>query len=147
VWVGLFGAPFLGRLALAGGFSGEQMAKIQLIAKRPFLYAGKRLASGAEFNARTHSDARLLIAIGHADFAPQGPVEPEEPQPWSVAQQPPETVAIEVTAQPVDEAPAEVLPVEEPASDAASTAPAEEAPIAKPRRQYRRRDLTAEGSE
>lgn len=117
------------------------MAKIPLIARRSFLYAGRRLAAGVEFGARTQSDARLLLAIGHADFAPQGPAEPEQPQPWSLPPaEPPAPVAAVVEA-PVDEAPAEA-PAEVPASESAA-----EAQPVKPRRQYRRRDLTAEGSE
>lgn len=119
------------------------MAKIPLIARRSFLYAGRRLAAGVEFGARTQSDARLLLAIGHADFAPQGPAEPEQPQPWSLPPaEPPAPVAAVVEAPPVEEAPADVPPASEPVSE-----PATEAQPVKPRRQYRRRDLTAEGSE
>lgn len=129
------------------------MAKIPLIAQRSFLYAGRRLAAGVEFGARTQSDARLLIAIGHADFAPQGPVEPEQPQPWSMPQA--ETPAPQPAAV-VEEPP----PVEVPEAPAVDEAPPSEPPAAeadvqpdisprtgKPRRSYRRRDLTAEGSE
>lgn len=39
---------------------------IPMTAKRSFVYAGKRVAKGQEFNARGVSDARVLSAVGHA---------------------------------------------------------------------------------
>lgn len=41
--------------------------KRDLIAVKSFPYAGKRLRAGAEFSAG-ESDARLLVAIGHAKY-------------------------------------------------------------------------------
>lgn len=128
------------------------MAKVPLIAKRSLLYAGRRVASGAEFEARTGQDARLLIAIGHADFAPAG--EPDSipfradnvGTPAAFVEEPPQVAAPAPAEEaPVVEAAAEA--VSEPAAEAPPPAPAEDVPPVKPRRTYRRRDLTAEGSE
>lgn len=128
------------------------MATVPMIAKRPLLYAGRRVASGAEFEARTGQDARLLIAIGHADFAPAG-ASAEEVEtlmaavPAAFVEEPPPQVAAPAPAEeaPVFEAPAE--PVSEPAAEVTPPAPADDVPAVKPRRTYRRRDLSAEGSE
>lgn len=56
------------------------MTKIALTALKAFPYAGKRLKVGQEFMARGVSDARVLIAIKNADFAPAMQAEPE-PEP------------------------------------------------------------------
>lgn len=138
------------------------MAKVPLIAKRSLLYAGRRVASGAEFEARTGQDARLLIAIGHADFAPAGASAEEVATlmaavPAAFVEEPPPQVAgswehpAPNASPPFDPSPAvEVVaeqPAAEPAAEAPPPAPAEDVPPVKPRRTYRRRDLTAEGSE
>jgi hypothetical protein len=39
---------------------------VSMKALRSFVYAGQRLQSGQEFQARTGRDAKLLAAIGHA---------------------------------------------------------------------------------
>ncbi len=136
------------------------MAKVPLIAKRSLLYAGRRVASGAEFEARTGQDARLLIAIGHADFAPAG--EPDSiPFRADNVCTPADAPVVDVAVSwerpapnaspPFDPSPAvEVVaeqPAAEPAAEVTPPAPAEDVPPVKPRRTYRRRDLTAEGSE
>ena len=115
------------------------MPRIPLIARRSFLYAGRRLERGAEFGARTQSDARLLIAIGHAEFAPQVDAEadPEALQVVVIAPAPAAAV-VETAAEIV----AEVPSAEPVTHDVVAPQPA-----AKTRRQYRRRDLAAEGSE
>lgn len=77
---------------------------IPMVALKPQIYAGRRLVAGTEFTARGRSDARLLLALGRADFAMAEP----EPVPAPVAVEP------EVT---------------------------------KPKRQYKRRDMTAETAE
>lgn len=133
------------------------MATVPMIAKRPLLYAGRRVASGAEFEARTGQDARLLIAIGRADFAPAGaPAEEVETLmaavPAAFVEEPPQQVA---APTPAEDAPAVEVAAEQPAAEPAAEpaaqvpppAPAEDVPAVKPRRTYRRRDLTAEGSE
>jgi hypothetical protein len=43
---------------------------VPLIARKSFVYAGRRVKAEQEFDARTQSDARLLKAIGHAGDAP-----------------------------------------------------------------------------
>lgn len=132
------------------------MAKVPLIAKRSLLYAGRRVASGAEFEARTGQDARLLIAIGHADFAPAG--EPDSiPFRADNVITPADAPVVEVAASwehpapnaspPFDPSPVAEVVAEQPAAEVPLPAPAEDVPPIKPRRTYRRRDLTAEGSE
>lgn len=136
------------------------MAKVPLIAKRSLLYAGRRVASGAEFEARTGQDARLLIAIGHADFAPAG--EPDSiPFRADNVCTPADAPVVDVAVSwerpapnaspPFDPSPtSEVVaaePAAEPVAEPQPAPPVAEAPPVKPRRTYRRRDLTAEGSE
>lgn len=137
---------------------------IPMIALKPMIYAGKRYSAGQEFTARGQNDARILIAIGHADFAPAESPDavpmptqqrahlvpavaaapayepPPAPEPAPVAEPEPEPVAA------ADDAGPETLP---PAADVAAAAPEPAAepdaePAAKPRRTYRRRDLTAQ---
>jgi hypothetical protein len=49
---------------------------VPLIARKSFVYAGRRVKPGQEFDARTSDDARVLKAIGHAgDPPPQGQYE------------------------------------------------------------------------
>lgn len=140
------------------------MAKIPLIARRSFVYAGRRLQTGAEFGARTQSDARLLIAIGHAEFAPEDAeddqaadvqivavVETPAPAPAAAVVETAAEAAAEVPADPPAQPPAEEPSAEPVAETAPAAAPADGEDVSprtgKPRRQYRRRDLTAEGSE
>lgn len=136
------------------------MSKVPLIAKVSLLYAGKRVASGAEFEARSQSDARLLIAIGKADFAPAGEPDsipfradnvstPADAPVMDVAvswEHPAPNASPPFDPSPTSEAVAE-QPAADPVADQQPAPPVEEAPPVKPRRTYRRRDLTAEGSE
>ena len=133
------------------------MPKVPLIARRSFLYAGKRFAAGAEFDARGQQDARFLIAIGHADFAPAGQP-PSVDDTVFVYQHPAPNASpafapspmVEVHAEPDHPAadPAPVADEQPPAPLAEQPADDGEAAVrAKPRRQYRRRDMNAEGSE
>lgn len=121
------------------------MPPIEMIALKPLIYAGKRRKAGEEFPVRGQNDARVLIAIGHADFAPAD----EEDLPPSPAAGAPQAELTTATVQAdpaADEAPAEAAPP--PAAEAATLEqPAEAAAPeveARPRRIYRRRDLTAE---
>lgn len=77
------------------------------------MYAGRRIKPGEVFDVNGASDARVLIAIGRADFAPAVQI----PEPV----QAPEPVIVPRWSDLEDEAPAP-----------------------KPKRQYRRRDMTAE---
>lgn len=90
--------------------------KIQMMTVREHVYAGRRLKPGDAFDATGKSDARLLEAIGRAVYSRSLP--PAEP----------------VKAEPVVEAPA------------SESAQSEEVPgeYVRPKRQYRRRNLTAE---
>lgn len=137
------------------------MTKIALVSLQRHVYAGRRLKPGDEFEARGQSDARLLIALKRADFAPAVP----EPEP-ELAAAPAAVVELPIAAPvAIEPAPApEVVTTDAPSADAAEPAPtpvdeqpaeqppqapAESAPAepVKPRRQYKRRDMTAEGSE
>jgi outer membrane biosynthesis protein TonB len=147
--------------APAGSFSeGTTMTKIALVSLQRHVYAGRRFKPGDEFEARGQSDARLLIALKRADFAPA--MQEPEPQPAAatvaavelpiaapvaIEPAPPPDAATDApsaeTAEPTP-TPADDQPAEQPTQAPAETAPAE--PV-KPRRTYRRRDMTAEGSE
>jgi hypothetical protein len=94
---------------------------IQLLALVPQIYAGRKVAAGSNFIVRGESDARLLIAIGRAASVPVAPVIPVPPP-----------VARKWTRAVV------AVPIAEPEEQ-------EEAP--KPKRQYKRRDMTAEDTE
>lgn len=54
---------------------------VPLKALRSIPYAGRRVKAGQPFDARTRSDARLLIAIGHAEKREPDPraIEPAKP--------------------------------------------------------------------
>lgn len=41
--------------------------KVSMKARRGFVYAGKRLRAGDQFQARGESDARILAGVGHAE--------------------------------------------------------------------------------
>lgn len=85
--------------------------KIAMVSLSPLcMYAGRRIKPGEVFEANGASDARVLIAIGRADFAPALPT----PEPL------PEPVVIPQWPETQDE------------------------PAPKPKRQYKRRDMTAE---
>ena len=59
---------------------------IPMVALVPLIYAGRRMAAGTEFAVRGQSDARLLLALGRADFAMAAPE--AEPIPVIVAPEP-----------------------------------------------------------
>lgn len=130
------------------------MPPIEMIALKPLTYAGKRRKTGEEFPVRGQSDARVLIAIGSADFAPADeedlpPAPPETVRVAAPAPAPIEQPAAAETPKPGPEPETRTEAAEPPAGDAtASESPAagaaEPDAEAKPRRTYRRRDLTAE---
>lgn len=100
--------------------------KIAMIAAKAFPYGGRRISAGEQFFANGQRDARLLTALGraaaHSYTVPD--IETSESldevvQPWQR-----EAEITEVAATPVEPAPIEVPRV---------------------KRQYRRRDMTAEG--
>ena len=132
------------------------MAKIPLTALKPFVYAGRRLKAGQDFEASGQTDARVLIAVGHADFAPALAAEPAAEPPRTadttaplIAQPEPASQAGEASAQ-VEDQPAQQVDIPADAAPEQSAAPEpDQAPAEQPaakRRQYRRRDMTAEGS-
>jgi hypothetical protein len=98
---------------------------MKMVSLKPHVYAGKRLSVGDEFEVSGRSDARLLTAIGRAIVAP--PPAPEPPAP------PPVSRPLARVFVPKAEAPAVAPVVAEPDSDEP-----------KPKRTYRRRDLSAE---
>jgi hypothetical protein len=97
----------------------------QLISLKQFRYAGKRLRRGDVFRARTGQDERLLVAIGSAE---------EHVTPAPVV--PPAAAAVVEQARPHFGYAAKVL-ASEPAGEVSER-------TGKPKRQYKRRDLTAE---
>jgi hypothetical protein len=146
---------------------------IPMIALKPIAYAGKRIAKGGRFEARGNSDARLLQAIGHAEVAPAAAGAAPAPQSetksqaaeadrirWTLIE--PAKAPAAAEADIADEAAGESLPpadeldheedapaeIDEAAAEAPVEAPAEvvSAPATKTtKRQYRRRDMKAEG--
>lgn len=96
---------------------------IRMISLKPHLYAAKRLAVGAEFEASGETHARLLVALGRAARA-------ELKQ--EVAQTP--------ATAPVVEAPVVAPAVKTPRRRAIDQEGEPEA--VKPKRTYRRRDMT-----
>lgn len=148
--------------------------KIEMVALKPFPYGGKRLKPGQRFEVKGQSDARLLRALDRAaDFSPPGFVAPpakprkmsaeeinRDVAPSLVVQSAPKSIAetIEMVPQAMlerlggyvgsnveaDSSEADVTPTDAaPASDEAS---ADVSPrTGKPKRQYRRRDMTSEG--
>lgn len=61
---------------------------IPMVALKPQIYASRRLAVGDEFTVRGRSDARLLLALGRADFAMAHAAPEPEPAPVAVAAEP-----------------------------------------------------------
>lgn len=118
---------------------------VPMIAKKSFVYAGKRLAVGAPFSARSAQDAKLLRAIGNAEN--EQPAEVVAPVPFKAAsvvgtyaRKVVEPVVIEPVVETV------IPPAVEPAAEQQAPPPAEvvaEQPE-RQKRAYRRRDLTAE---
>lgn len=96
--------------------------KVSMIASKDMVYAGRRIRAGTGFETTGESDARVLEAIGHAKRRP-----PEPPKAAVVVPQ------VEVTSRRTWHRTVEASPVSE--------------TLAKPKRQYRRKDETAEGSE
>ncbi len=131
---------------------------VPLQALRGFVYAGRRLVAGEQFNARGESDARVLCAVKHATRHVQVPLAITDPVPD------PAPVAtkrgkgyrkqsLEAQAS-TDAAPAHLLgPVaseaqasesgtaEKPEAGNLETAPPADEP-ASTRRRYQRRDVT-----
>lgn len=92
------------------------MTKISLLALQSQVYAGRRLAAGVEFEARGATDARLLIAIGRADFAParvgdSAPVVAPTREPVAAPDPLPEPEALVEIKAPAVEAPADPDPI------------------------------------
>ena len=113
------------------------MPKITMTCLKPMQYAGRRVQAGQQFDAHGENDARLLVAIGKAArYTP--PVVPVYVAPKSRA-------ILTTTPQSIFQ-PEPVPTVEAVATDTAVTADDAEVHDAdeKPKRQYRRRDLTAE---
>lgn len=121
---------------------------IPMICSKSMPYAGRRINQGDPFEARTASDARLLAAIGKATYAVQTLPAPT-PLPIKPVVQPPVhphawRAMLEAEDFPMAE------PVVEPAANL--DAPTPEAVDTdeqtdheiKPKRQYHRRDMTAE---
>lgn len=130
--------------------------KIEMVALKPFTYGGKRLKPGQRFEVKGQSDARLLRALDRAaDFSPPVFIAPLAVKPRRVEVRPAviETapavepaVSLEVEA-PEAEPRAEEAP--EPKEKPAPVEPEAEPDVSlrtgKPKRQYRRRDMTSEG--
>jgi hypothetical protein len=102
---------------------------MKLKAKRKFRYAGNRLAPGDRFETRGEQDARLLIAIGHAEPVRERPPKAQPPAP------PAPVVPVEALPEP----PVVVATVPEPPS-----VRSDEAVDFSGSRAYKRRDMTAE---
>jgi hypothetical protein len=124
---------------------------IRMISTRTHLYAGRRLRAGEQFDARGKRDMRLLEALGrarrvHADVIPVA-----RPEPLIVAE-PVAVVAEPVMTEPEDaeltDAGDAAEGATEDAPEQAGTEPEPETEISprtgRPKRQYRRRDMTAE---
>lgn len=107
---------------------------IPMISLASHVYAGRRLAKGDEFEARGRQDARLLAALGRAEAAlpPIATIEPRPQARQSSAQ------TAQIPDQMVD------IPIADP--DEGDEPEVEISPrTGRPKRTYRRRDMTAEG--
>jgi hypothetical protein len=111
---------------------------IPMICTKDLLYAGRRLKAGAAFDARGESDARVLVAIGKATRAPAPVAAPVTPAPTAVQ---PRAARGQPAPHPWAPQPA---PVVDQVDTASASAADETASADRPKRQYRRRDLTAE---
>lgn len=95
--------------------------KIPMVTLRAHVYAGRRLNPGDRFEATGQGDASLLKAIGRAEVYKPAPV----------------VVAPVLAPEPV-------FKLKDHADNAAETAAVEGEEYVRPKRQYRRRNLTAE---
>lgn len=119
---------------------------------KPLVYAGRRLAVGAEFDARGKQDARLLAAIGKAvEFTPEAKLPtptqlaPTALKPRSQQAQPASDFAPVVAH--AESAP-QAVEIIDPVAAIANPAPMVQASDReRTKRQYRRRDMTATDSE
>lgn len=125
---------------------------VHMKATKAFPYAGRRLAVGDEFDARGKQDARLLIAIGKAvEFTPE--VEAKYPQQHAASVFKPnipkslEDVLPAGAAPDVDQVHPTTVTVDSVVTNSLPAEPTEVVPAEKPKRQYRRRDMTASDSE
>lgn len=120
---------------------------VQMISLKPHVYAGRPLKAGDTFLARGETDARILIAIGKAKRTVfEVAVQPAEPR-TPVRELPIEVVALNVDLDPVPTLePLTVINVE-PAPEVSEPEPEPEPDLTtrRGRREYRRRDLRAEG--
>lgn len=89
--------------------------KILLVALRDHSYGGRRIKAGQQYATHYRHGADVLVKLGHAALAP-------EPDPL------PPAVAAALEPEPTYDYTAELSPI-----------------TGKPKRQYRRRDMTAEG--
>ena len=103
---------------------------IRMKALRAQIYAGARIKPGEEFDVRGERDAKLLYALGRAErVVATAPAPAQKPVP---APEPAVDQAVDQAGEPIG---AEHAPAEESAEQP------------KPKRAYRRRDMTAEGGE
>lgn len=113
-----------------------------LKARKPMRYGGRRLQAGDVFSAASNH-ARLLVAVGAADVDTVPPPKPARQAPRRAAAllAPPIDAAGDLEdAPPAD--PADFASIFEPPA-AADADQADAADPDKPRRTYRRRDMTA----
>lgn len=112
---------------------------ISMLSTDSHVYAGRRLKAGDAFEARGRGDVRLLKALSRAvEATPPAPV--PDPLPALLM---PKRQYVRKVVEPEPEQ--EQASIPEPIAFASPFAEAEETP--KPKRQYKRRDMTAEGSE
>lgn len=93
---------------------------MQLIARKAFTYGGARIRPGDAFDA-TRKDGKVLVAIGRASEGPSGIAQLASMNVELPEQDPPEVATTDAEA-----------------------VTAEAQPEPKPKRAYKRRDLTAE---
>ncbi len=131
----------------AGFFEGIAMSKIAMVALKEHRYGGRLLKPGDRFETAGKSHARLLHAVKNADYAPAPPAIVAKPPVAPVVAPAKVAPPVEALAEKPTAAPA-VEPPKPPTTPAHTAAPeSEEAAAARVKRQYRRRDMTAEGSE
>jgi hypothetical protein len=145
------------------------MARIAMLALKNFPFGGHNVRKGREFSAPSNMAARFLIEAKLADFAPAaqtadpemvaeveaalGPAtsftNTQAAEPMPVASADPIAATTTTDAPSADAAEPAPTPVDEQPAEHPTEAPAEPAHVepVKPRRTYRRRDMTAEGSE
>ncbi len=120
---------------------------VQMITLKAHVYANKRLTAGERFEATGQSDARLLTALGRATLAPadvpREALPPAKPEERKLAAKPP------AEAKPTPDRLFFTRQFAEPPATA-TTMPGSTEPTAadeKPKRSYKRKDMTAEGSD